>query len=153
MAENLPAGDHRYLRKLDLTGVRFNSDQIQKVLMSRCLRRVEELRLGIVPDKDHAGPLFHLDLGFVIPWDHLVILDLCGQGIGNDGVREISIQKESRALMLARSAHNGLGHDAVRYLCDSPHLALNYLNVQGNNLTLSEKASLQRRFPDAVIES
>lgn len=153
LAENLPAATNRDIRKLDLTRVNFTSDWLQKVLMSRCLRRVEELRLGIIPGKDRAGPLFHLDLGFVIPWDRLVILDLCGQGIGNDGVREIAVQRDSKSLRWLGLAHNGLGHDAVQYLLDSPHLALNYLNVDGNNLTLSEKAALQRRFPNAVIDS
>jgi uncharacterized protein (TIGR02996 family) len=154
LAETLPGLTDRSFKRLELTGVVFStSELIQKVLKSRCLRHVEELRLGIAPGTGHAGPLFHLDLGFVIPWDHLVILDLCGQWIGNEGVREITVQKESRALRWLGLAHNGLSHDAVRYLCDSPHLALNYLNVQGNNLTLSEKAELQRRFPNAVIES
>jgi hypothetical protein len=154
LAETLPGLTDRSFRRLELTGVVFHtSELLQKVLKSRCLRRVEELRLGITPGTGHAGPLFHLDLGFVIPWDHLVILDLCGQWIGNEGVREITVQKESKALRWLGLAHNGLSHDAVQYLCDSPHLALNYLNVQANNLTLSEKAALQRRFPDAVIES
>lgn len=153
LAENLPAATHWDIRKLDLTRVVFNSDEIKKVLMSRCLRRVEELRLGIAPGTGNAGPLFHLDLGFVIPWDHLVVLDLCGQWIGDEGVREITAQKESRALRWLGLAHTRIGSDAVRYLCDSPHLGLNYLDVQGNNLSLSEKAQLQRRFPEAVIES
>jgi uncharacterized protein (TIGR02996 family) len=154
LAEHLPAAAHREIRRLDLSRVRFNSsEEIQRVLKSRCLRRVEELRLGIVPGTGSPGPLFHLDLGFVIPWDHLVILDLCGQWIGNDGVREITSARESRALRWLGLAHNGLGADAVRYLCDSPHLALNYLNVQGNNLSLGERAELHRRFPDAVIDS
>ena len=136
----LPGPTDRDIRKLDLTGVILRtSEWLQKVLKSRCLRRVEELRLGTAQVPASAGPLFHLDLGFVIPWDHLVVLDLCGQWIGNEGVREITAQKESKALRWLGLAHNGLGHDAVRYLCDSPHLALNYLNVQGNNLTLSEK--------------
>ena len=100
-----------------------------------------------------AGPLFHLDLGFVIPLDHLVVLDLCGQWIGDDGVREITMQKESKTLRWLGLAHTRLGHDGVQYLCDSPHLMLNYLNVTGNDLTLSQQAGLQRRFPNAVIES
>jgi len=152
LSDNLPPAGERELKKLDVSRIPFNSDQLQRILKSRCLRRVEELRLAIQPGSG-AGPLFYLDLGFVIPWDRLVVLDLSGQWIGNDGVREITATRESAALRWLGLAHNGLGADAVRYLCDSRHLALNYLDVKGNNLTLSEIAALSRRFPDAVIES
>jgi hypothetical protein len=152
LAENLPLLKDRQFRKLDLSRIRFSSDEIKQVLRSRCLSALEELRLGIVPSND-PGPLFYLDLGFVIPWDYLVILDLTGQRIGNHGVSEITRQKEAASLRWLNLSHNGLGADAVDYLTGSPHLALNYLNVTGNDLTLSQQAALQRRFPNAVIES
>ena len=76
-----------------------------------------------------------------------MVLDLCGHWIGDEGVREITVQKESRALRWLGLAHNGLRADAVRYLCDSPHLALNYLNVQGNNLTSEREGSAPAPLP------
>lgn len=153
LADALPKCNHRQIRRLDLTGVIFSSEQLQHILKSRCLRNVEELRLGRHEDSMGAGPLFLLDLSFVIPWARLVILDLAWQRLGNEGVREITVRGEASALRWLGLAHNGLGPDAVRYLIESKHLALNYLNVEGNNLTLAEIASLQRRFPEAVIES
>ena len=152
LAETFPALKDRQFRKLDLSRIRFSSDEIKQVLRSRCLSSIEELRLGIGPNRD-PGPLSYLDLGFVIPWDHLVVLDLTGQNLGNHGVSEITRQREAASLRWLNLAHNRLGADAVDYLSDSPHLALNYLNVTGNNLTLSQLAALQRRFPSAVIES
>ena len=153
LAATLPDCSHRAFRRLDLTHVFFTSEQLQKVLKSRCLQKVEELRLGRLANSGEGGPLFHLDLSFVIPWARLVVLDLAWQRLGNEGVREITISKETASLRWLGLAHNGLGRDAVGYLVDSQYLHLNYLNIEGNNLTLSEKAALQRRFPDAVIES
>jgi uncharacterized protein (TIGR02996 family) len=154
LAEWLPQANHRQLMKLDLSGVVFTtSEQLQRVLKSRCLRQVQVLRLGRLASNGQPGPLFYLDLSFVIPWDRLIVLDLAGQRLGNEGVREMTARKEAAALRWLGLARNGLGQDAVRYLAESKHLALNYLNVEGNNLTLSDIAALQRRFPDAVIES
>jgi hypothetical protein len=123
------------------------------VLRCRCLRQVEELRLGVSSSNVQPGPLFHLDLSFVIPWERLVVLDLAGQRLGNEGVREITAQKAAAALRWLGLAHNGLGPDAVHYLTESKHLALNHLNVEGNQLTPSQIAALHRRYPDAVIAS
>jgi uncharacterized protein (TIGR02996 family) len=154
LAESLPQASHRQLMKLDLSGVVYTtSEQLQRVLKSRCLRQVQELRLGRDAGKGQPGPLFYLDLSFVIPWERLVVLDLAGQRLGNEAVREITARKEAAALRWLGLAHNDLGPDAVLHLVESSHLTLNYLNVEGNNLTLSDKAALQRRFPDAVIES
>jgi uncharacterized protein (TIGR02996 family) len=148
-----PDAGTRSFRRLDLTGIVFSSEQIQRVLTCRCLSRVEELRLACVPRFGDAGPLFHLDLGFVLPWGRISVLDLSGQQLGNEGVREIVLQPEGSTLRWLGLANNMLGPDAVRYLVDSRHLQLNYLNVRGNNFTLSDLAALQRRFPEAVIES
>ena len=153
LAETLPECSHRQIRRLDLSGVIFTSEQLQKILKSRCLRNVEELRLGRDKGSTGAGPLFLLDLSFVIPWSRLVILDLAWQRLGNEGVREITVRDEAVSLRWLGLAHNGLGADAVRYLVESKQLSLNYLNVEGNNLSLGEIAALQSRFPEAVIES
>lgn len=153
LAATIPAANHRKLKRLNLSGVAFNSDQIQKVLCSRCLREVEELRLACVTRSDDAGPLFHLDLGFVIPWDRLVVLDLARQGLGDAGVREIVGEKSAASLRWLGLASNRIGPDSVRYLTSSKYLALNHLDVRGNNLTLADLAALHQRFPDAVIES
>jgi len=153
LADALPESNHRQFRRLDLTGVIFTSEQMQRVLKSRCLRNVEELRLGRHEGSIGAGPLFLLDLSFVIPWTRLVVLDLAWQRLGNEGVREITVRDEAVALRWLGLAHNGLGPDAVRYLVESKQLALNYLNVEGNNLSHGDIHALQRRFPEAVIES
>lgn len=149
----LAKADHRELKRLDLTGVVFpTSEQLQRVLTSRCLRRVEELHLvsnGVVGQE---GPLFHLNLSWVIPWDHLVVLDLTGQQLGDGGVKEITLRKESAALRWLGLANNHLGHDAVRYLLESKHLALNYLDVSDNGFSLSEHDALQKRFPNAIVK-
>ena len=153
LSDTLPDCNHRQIRRLDLTGVIFTSEQMRMVLKSRCLRNVEELRLGRHVGSIGAGPLFLLDLSFVIPWTKLVILDLAWQRLGNEGVREITVRDEAVALRWLGLAHNGLGPDAVRYLVESKHLSLNYLNVEGNNLSHGDIHALQRRFPEAVIES
>ena len=53
----MPKAAHRELKRLDLTGVVFNSEQLQRVLTSRCLKRVEELRLGRAGAAWQEGPL------------------------------------------------------------------------------------------------
>ena len=153
LSENLPEASQRQLKRLDLTDVFFTSEQLWSVLTSRCLRQVEELRLGIAGVPGQPGPLFYLNLSVVIPWQHLVVLDLAGQRLGNEGVREIAAAKEATALRWLGLANNGLGRDAVHYLLEADHLRLNYLNVEGNRMTLSEINALRRRFPNAVIES
>jgi uncharacterized protein (TIGR02996 family) len=153
LAGVFPQLRHRDIRRLNLTHVVFNSEQMQAVLKSRCLRQVEDLRLGITPRDGLEGPLFHLDLSFVIPWDRLVVLDLSGHRLGNRGVRELTIRNEATSLRWLGLANNLLGSDAVRYLVEAKHLALNHLVVAGNNFSLSDIDSLQRRFPGAVIES
>jgi len=154
LAGVFPQIRHRDIRRLNLFNVVFNnSELLQAILKSRSLRLVEEIRLGMTPGPTRHSPLFHLDLSFVIPWEQLVVLDLAGHGLGNEGVREITVRKEAMKLRWLGLANNGLGPDAVRYLLDSKHLVLNHLVVSGNHLSLSEIANLQRRFPDAVIES
>jgi uncharacterized protein (TIGR02996 family) len=151
-----PRIEHRSFVRLDLSHIRFNSQEIQKVLASRCLREVEELRLGWWKDSAIEGSLTHLHLGWVIPWDRLWLLDLNGQGVSNGGVREIvgelARQKDRPPLRWLGLANNRIGRDGVRALIDSP-LALYYLDLRGNyDLSLSDRAALQSRFPDARVE-
>ncbi len=147
----LERAGHRELRRLDVSGVVFTSDELQRVLSARCLRNVEELRLGCAGRPGHPGPLFHLDIGWSVPWDRLTVLDLSGQWLGPEGVREIVRKPEAAALRWLGLARNGLDAAAARALADAKHLRPNHLDVSGNGLGLAELAALQRRFPDAVV--
>lgn len=151
LASALPAAAHRRFKRMNLAGVVFSSDQIQQVLVSRCLREVEELHLACVARPDDTGPLYHLDLGYVIPWERLVILNLDGQRLGNEGVREIVGEKEAGRLRWLSLANNQLGPEAIRYLVNSKYLALNYLDLTGNGFAPGDLVALRERFPDAVI--
>src|SRR5579872_4518731 len=77
---------HRELKSLDASRVYFNSEQLQQLLACECLSSLEELRLGFSGLAGQTGPLFQLDIGWVIPWTRLVLLDLNGQRLGDDGV-------------------------------------------------------------------
>jgi uncharacterized protein (TIGR02996 family) len=142
---------HRELRCLDISNVRFNSDQLQRVLASRCLYRIEELNLGYTGYRDDPGPLFHLDVGWVIPWELLIVLDLAGQRLGDEGVRQITAQREAGALRWLGLAKNELSSETIRLFTQSKHLDLKYLDVRANGFTASAIAALQQRFPEAVI--
>ena len=158
LADVLPRSNHRQLKRLDVSRIAFDSGEIQRVLASRCLREVEELRLGWMTGTGRAGALTHLDLGWVIEWDRLRVLDLNGQGVGDDGVIEIvkqmARQREPLPLRWLGLANNRVGADGVRALVrsDGAKLNLYHLDVTGNGLTLSQRAALQARFPDAVID-
>ncbi len=144
--------DHRRLRRLDVSGVVFTSEQLKHLLQRRCLRSVEELRLGCEPrGAGDFGPLFHLNLGWVIPWDRLVLLDLAGQQIGDENLREIANTREAAGLRWLGLANNGLDSATVRLLLDSKHLNLYHLGVQGNGLTPADLTRLRQRFPNAEV--
>jgi uncharacterized protein (TIGR02996 family) len=148
----LPLANHRQLRRLDVSGVSFNSDQLQKVLGSRCLKQVEELRLRYAPRDWEDGPLSRLTVGWVLPWDRLVVLDLANQGVGDEGVHGVVSNANPATLKWLGLAKNHLSRDAVRLLVGSKHLKLNYLDVRGNNtLTAADVAELKQRFPDAEV--
>jgi uncharacterized protein (TIGR02996 family) len=153
LARVLPRAKHRSFRKLDVSRVVFTSDRIQQVLQSRCLAKVEELRLGCAVPRGDTGPLFHINIGWVIPWDRLVVLDLAGQRLGNESVLEIVRRPEAAALRYLGLAFNDLTSASVRALADSKHLKLNHLDVRGNAFTPNELATLRNRFPDALVES
>ncbi len=147
----LSRSDHRNLRRLDVSRVSFNSDQLRQLLATRCLQEVEELRLGWAGRQGDAGPLFHLDPGWVLPWDRLRVLDLTGQRIGNDGVRAIARTAEAVNLRWLDLADNDLGPEAVRVLVAAKNLKLYHLDVSRNGLTPGYVDVLKARFPEAVV--
>lgn len=159
LAAEMPGASHRRFARLDLSYIAsFNSDWMQKVLGSRCLREVEELRLAW-RGASGAGPLSHVNPGWTIQWDHLRLLDLDGQGVGNEGVSDM-VKELCRRPVLAPLrwlglANNSLSADAVRALVksDDSRLKLYHLDVRGNGLTAAHRAALAARFPDALIQS
>jgi uncharacterized protein (TIGR02996 family) len=160
LATELPKCKHRRFLRLDLSHIAFTSDEMIAVLDSRCLRELEELRLGWMPSSGRVGPLSLLDLSWgLIPWNRLRLLDLAGQGLGDSGVSEIvkalERHKDLAPLRWLGLAHNGLGAEGVRALVrsDPARLQLYYLDVRGHFLTLAQLAALQQRFPEAVIKS
>ena len=158
LVDALPFANHRQFLRLDLSHVPFASHDIQRVLASRCLKNVEELRLGWMPWIDQAGALTHLDLSYgIIPWNRLRVLDLNGQGVGDEGidqiVKELSRRRDPAPLRWLGLANNGIGPNGIRALIhsDSSKLNLYHLEIGGNGISLSQRAALQTRFPNAVI--
>jgi uncharacterized protein (TIGR02996 family) len=143
----------RELKSFDATGIKIKSELLQQVLASPCLCNVEELKLGFSGLPGQQGPLFELDIGWVIPWTRLVLLDLSGQLLGDDAVRAIAFQDEARALRWLGLANNDLGADAVRLLTKCTNLSLHYLDVRGNRFNHMAIAALKERFSDALILS
>lgn len=149
----LNQGSRRVFRALDISEVMLNSDQLQQVLGSPSLQEVEDLRLGYC-GRGEGGPLSHLDIGWgVLPLATLKILDLAGQRLGDDAVRALSSQPEARELRWLGLANNELTGDSISYLCESKHLALNYLDVRGNHFTPASIGHVQGRFPGCLIVS
>ena len=95
LANAVTAGVHRRLKCLDASGVMLSSDQIKRIMSSPCLQGIEELRLGFHSLNNSQGPLFQLDIGWVVPWHRLVVLDLSGQSLGDDAVRAIAAREEA----------------------------------------------------------
>ncbi len=152
LAAALPRANHRDIRELDVGNVLFTSQQLRDVLQSRCLRRVERLHLTNLAASRNAGPLAFLDLGWAIPWQQLVLLDLANQRVGDEGVRELVRLQETAKLRWLGLSQNALSKEAVRLLVETRHLRLNHLDLKGNGFGGWEHATLQSRFPDAVIE-
>lgn len=157
LAAAFPRRDRRLLR-LNVGHIRFTSEDIKRLLDSKCLREVEELRLAWMTGTGYAGVLTHLNLGWTIPWDRLRLLDLSGQGVGNQGMKEIvdalTQRREPAPLRWLGLANNRIGADGVRELVrsDPEKVKLYYLEVGGNDLTLSLRGALQTRFPEAMIK-
>jgi uncharacterized protein (TIGR02996 family) len=156
----LPQCPERRFLRLDLSRITFESAQLKAVLESRCLRGVEELRLGWMKWSGRLGALSHLDLSWgVIPWNRLRLLDLTGQGVGNEGAVQImqalGRRKDQAPLRWLGLAHNYLSADSVRALVQSnpAKVQLYHLDVRGNDLTRTQVDALQARFPNAEIQS
>jgi hypothetical protein len=142
---------HRNLKCLDASRVILESEHWQQILASQSLSNVEQLRLGFAGWHGQRGPLFELDIGWVIPWSQLMLLDLEGQRLGDDAVRAITAHAEAGALRWLGLAHNDLGQESIRLLLNSTNLGLTHLDLRGNRLTPTALAALKQRFPDAQI--
>jgi uncharacterized protein (TIGR02996 family) len=142
---------HRRLRRVNLSGVRFQSDVVKRVLASPCLREVEELRIAWMTGPGTPGPLQHLHLAWVLPWNRLRVLDLTGHEIGSGGVEELTRCPQAANLRWLGLASNLLGPAAVDALVSARHLNLYHLDVRGNGLDRDDLARLRSRFPDAVV--
>ena len=96
-------------------------------------------------------------MGWAIPWNRLRVLDLDGQGVSDEGVREIvkelSRRPDLSPLRWLGLANNNLHADAVRALVNASEdrLKLYHLDVRNNGLSASQIASLRERFPEAEI--
>jgi uncharacterized protein (TIGR02996 family) len=149
--DGLRKASHRRFLRLDLSGVTIGLwEQMKRLLGCACLKEVEELRLGRPALPPSPGPLCQLNIGWVLPWGRLRVLDLTGQQVGPEGVEEIAKQPEARHLRWLGLGHNGIG-SAVAELIDAPHLNLYYLDVRGNGLPRETFAALHKRFPQALI--
>jgi uncharacterized protein (TIGR02996 family) len=151
LANGLTAATHRRFRKLNVSGVRLLSGELQRVLASRALAAVEELHLGwTFPG---PGPLTMLDIGWVTPWSRLRVLDLSGQQLGPDGIREIVRKPEAAGLRWLGLAGNHIGAGGAKLLATASHLNLYYLDVSNNKLDATDLAALRNRYPEAAIVS
>lgn len=151
VADGLSRGSKRHLAKVNFSGVWFPSADVQRMLASPPLKHVEELRLGWDGDAVNPGPLVHLDLAWVLPWSRLRVLDISGQGVGLDGVKEIAWKPEAAQLRWLGLASNGIGRGGALLLLDSPHLNPFYLDVRDNELRPRDIERLRKRFPDAEV--
>lgn len=154
LVRGLTKADHRRLRRLDLSGMAsLTSDLLQRLLALPAISRLEELQFGWPGGPSQPGPVAHLDLAWVVPWRNLRLLDLTGQWIGTQGVREIAAVREAIHLRWLSLASNGIDADGVEWLCKSPHLQLLYLDIRKNGLDRRHVAALRERFPDALVLS
>ena len=151
IARCLPNAGHRRFRRLDLSGIKFHSRELKSALACECVQQIEELRLRWDGGSDQPGALTHLELGYVLPWENLRLLDLTGQGLGPEGVLEIVRHEHASKLRWLGLARNFLGADGVTALCEDSDLKLYHLDVRFNDLGPKVAESLQRRFPGAVV--
>jgi uncharacterized protein (TIGR02996 family) len=149
LANGLAAAKHRALAKVNFSGVRFLSRELRELLRSPALAAVEELRLGWPYPGD--GPATLVNVGWLLRWAKLRLLDLAGQGLGEDGVREVIDRREAAGLRWLGLARNHLGDGGARRLIESRHLNLYHLDVTGNDVSPPLLAALRARFPDAVV--
>ncbi|HYH68205.1 MAG TPA: TIGR02996 domain-containing protein [Urbifossiella sp.] len=149
LADGLGARRHRAFTKLNFTGVSFRSRVLKRVLESPALAAVEELRLGW--SYPGEGPATLINLAWLMPWRRLRLLDLAGQHIGPDGVREITDEPRGAGLRWLGLSGNELGDNGARRLVESRHLHLYHLDVTGNDIAPPLLAALRARFPEAVV--
>lgn len=154
LARCLPvvSDEHRFT-ELDLSGIAFRSNELKRVLGSDCVSQLEQLHLRWNGGPDRPGSLTHLELSYVIPWEQLRVLDLEGQGVGPEGVREIVRNSHAAELRWLGLARNYVGTDGVTLLCNDPDIHLFHLDVRSNGLGAKEIAMLKARFPEARIVS
>ena len=86
LADAAERAPHRRFKKLNASGIMFHSDPLRRVLASSCMSRLEELDL--CPPAGAPSALAYLTLGWLLPWRTLRKLDLGGQGLGAEAVRE-----------------------------------------------------------------
>lgn len=141
----------RRLARLDLSRVRLHSRELQTVLESKALSQVEELRLGRLDPREPEGPASLLNVGWLVPWARLRLLDLTGQGVGDQGAEEIARTREAGGLRWLGLGRNRLGAEAVRQFLKADQLDLLYLDVRDNGLGPPAVAALRRRYPRAVV--
>lgn len=159
LTDAMTLASNRRFRRLDLSGIAFTSDQIKRLLQSPCLSEVEELRVAWMTGGGREGALTLLDLGWVIPWNRLRLLDLNSQRVGDGGVEEIVKELNRRPgespLRWLGLANTGITATGVRMLTRTPEskLKLFHLDLRGNGLQLAEQTALYGRFPDAKIET
>jgi uncharacterized protein (TIGR02996 family) len=144
--------DHRF-ETLDFSGIAFRSNELKRLLESDCVSQLEELHLRWNGGPDRPGPLTHLELGYVIPWERLRVLDAEGQGLGPEGVREIVRNSHASSLRRLGLARNYLGTDGVSLLCEDADIHLFHLDVRFNDLRPRDVSRLAARFPEARIVS
>jgi len=151
IAAAFKSANHRRFAKLDLSGIGFRSDDLKKALASPCVAGIEELHLRWQSGGFSPGSITHLDLGWVIPWDNLRLLDLDGQGLGAEGVRAIVQEPRAANLRWLGLARNTLIGDAVTILTEESSLNLYYLDVRQSGLGFNDAVALRRRYPEAKI--
>lgn len=151
IAAGFRAADHRRFKTLDLSGVGFRSEDLKRALGSECVSEVEELRLRWDGGSTLRGTLTHLELGWVIPWEFLRLLDLDGQGIGPEGVQEIARHERAANLRWLGLARNQIGHSGAKLLTQDSLLKPYFLDVRHNDLGAKDVLALKSRFPEAVV--
>ncbi len=143
--------DHRRFTRLDLSGVAFESQDLKRALACDCVSEVEELHMRWYGGDDRPGPITHLELGWVIPWERLRLIDLEGQGIGAEGIRELLNHEHAHSVRRLGLARNHLGQTGIHLLMEATGLHLYYLDVRYNDLRPKDALALQKRFPEAQI--
>jgi uncharacterized protein (TIGR02996 family) len=141
---------HRQFKRLDVSGITFSVLNLQRLLVSACLRTLEELTVR--PPDGTLNTMSELDLGWVLPWDTLRKLDLGGQRLGPSAVHEFVRLPECKGLRWLGLSGNKLRSAGARVLVESKHLNLNYLDVRDNDLDDDDLAALRARFPQALVE-